>query len=108
MKLKCYRSPAVERRKGGVQGIGLFAVKDITEDELLAIKAGKIVDEATIIKFAKVINGSHVQIAADLFLTGLTPKEVDATLIGYNHSCLPNAYISGQIELRAMRKNCCR
>ncbi len=104
MKLKCYRSSSVERRESCVHGVGLFAVKDIDADELVAIKAGKIVNEAIVIKFADVINGSHVQITPDLFLAGLTPEEVDNTLIGYNHSCTPNGYISGQIELRAMRK----
>lgn len=81
----------------------MFAIKDIAKGELIAVKAGKLVDEATIIKFAKVINGSHHQIEQDLFMTGLTTEEVDQTLIGYNHSCEPNAYVSGQIELRAMR-----
>ena len=103
MKLKCWRSDSVKRRNGGVQGVGLFAVKDIAEDELIAVKAGKLVNETTIIKFADVINGSHIQIEPSLFLTGLTPEEVNDTLIGYNHSCSPNAYISGQIELRAMK-----
>lgn len=103
MKLKCWRSDAVNRRQGGIHGVGLFTIKDIATNELIAIKAGKIVDEATVIKFANVINGSQHQITNELFLTGLTTEEVDNTLIGYNHSCSPNAYISGQIDLRAMR-----
>jgi len=103
MKLKCWRSDSAQRRDGGIQGVGLFAVKDIAKDELIALKAGKLVDEAMIIKFADVINGSHHQIEPDLFLAGLTAEEVNDTLIGYNHSCGPNAYVSGQIELRAMR-----
>ncbi|OGL31316.1 hypothetical protein A3F37_03050 [Candidatus Saccharibacteria bacterium RIFCSPHIGHO2_12_FULL_41_12] len=103
MKLKCWRSDFVQRREGGLQGVGLFAIKDISAHELLAVKAGKIVDEATVIKHADVINGSHHQIEPDLFMTGLTFDEVDRTLIGYNHSCSPNAYISGQIEVRSMK-----
>lgn len=103
MKLKSWRADSVERRSGALHGLGLFAVKDVYKDELLAIKAGKLVDEATIIKFADIINGSHIQIESDLFLTGLTPEEVNDTLIGFNHSCSPNAYVSGQIELRAMK-----
>lgn len=104
MKLRSYHSSLIRRRKGGIHGVGVFAIKDIARDELLGIKAGKIVDETTVIRFAKVINGSHIQIGPDLFLTGLTLAEVDRTLLGYNHSCSPNAYVSGQIELRAMRK----
>src|SRR4051794_16002595 len=102
MDLKSWWAGSVERRPGGLEGVGLFAVKNILKDDLLAIKAGKLVDEATIIKYANVINGSHHQIEKDLFLTGLTKEEVDQTLIGYNHSCSPNAYVSGQIEIRAM------
>jgi SET domain-containing protein len=103
MDLKSWRAGSVERRAGGIHGVGLFAVEDINKNDLLAVKAGKIVDEATVIEKAEVINGSQHQIEKNLFITGLTPEEVDRTLIGYNHSCAPNAYISGQIELRAMR-----
>jgi SET domain-containing protein len=103
MKLKSWRSRSVQRRGGSLHDVGLFAIKDIKRGELLAVKAGRLVDEATVTKYSDVISGSHIQVGSNLFLSGLTPEEVDNTLIGFNHSCSPNAYISGQIELTAMK-----
>lgn|GEM_PF-2318139 len=70
---------------------------------MLALKGGRLVTEQVIESHRGVVNGSHVQVAPDLFLGGITSEEVDATLIGYNHSCSPNAYIDGQIALRALQ-----
>jgi uncharacterized protein len=93
----------VERRGGGIEGVGIFATKNIEKDDLIAIKGGRIINRTTYDKYAEVINGSHHQIEDGLYLAGITPEEVNQTLIGYNHSCEPNSYVSGQIELRALR-----
>ncbi|HEX5796773.1 MAG TPA: SET domain-containing protein-lysine N-methyltransferase [Candidatus Saccharimonadales bacterium] len=104
MSLESWRAPAIERREGGLDGgLGLFAVEDIDENQLLAIRGGRLVTEDVIKANADIINGSHFQLAPNLFSTGLTPEEVDKTLIGYNHSCEPNAYVDGNILLRSMR-----
>jgi SET domain-containing protein len=101
--VRSYRAECVERREGGVHGVGLFATRDIVAEEVLALKNGHLVTEDVIKEYSEIINGSHVQVTDNLFLAGLTLDEVDATLIGYNHSCSPNAYIRGQIALTAMR-----
>lgn len=103
MSLESWRAPSVEKREGGVEGVGLFTTQAIPEDQLLALKGGRLVTEKTIKEHSEVVNGSHVQVTPNLFLAGLTPDEVDKTLIGYNHSCEPNAYIDGQIALRSMK-----
>lgn len=92
--ISCWRSDAVERRQGShVAGQGLFALTDIPASMLVAIKQGRVVNGQTIHNFARIIQGSHQQIGPDKFLTGLTPTEVDKGLVGYNHSCEPNARI---------------
>lgn len=101
--LACYRSELVERHDGGIEGVGLFTVEDVEAGQLLAIKGGRLITAKTLEENLEIIDGSHHQVAPNLFLTGLTPEEVDSTLIGYNHSCDPNAFIDGQIALRAMR-----
>lgn len=101
--LACYRTELVERHEGAIDGLGLFATQDISQDQLLAIKGGRLITEQTLLANLNVINGSHHQVTPSLYLAGLTPEEVDATLIGYNHSCDPNAYVDGNISLRSLR-----
>lgn len=103
MRLACWRSPKVIRRSGGLQGVGLFAVEPIKADELMAVKTGFIVDEAYVKAHAELIQGAHWQITDELFYTPTTEIEHSDILVGFNHSCQPNAYIDGQIILRAMK-----
>lgn len=101
--LTSYRTEAVERREGGIEGVGLFATKDLAQDQLVALKGGRLITERLLLDRLAIVDGSHHQIAPSLFLTGVTTDEVDATLIGYNHSCDPNAYIDGHIAVRTRR-----
>jgi SET domain-containing protein len=103
MKLACWRSPKVIRRSGGLEGVGLFALEPIAVDELMAVKTGHIVDESYVKAHAEMINGSHVQISDNLFYAPTTEAVRSDILIGFNHSCEPNAYIDVQVLLRAMR-----
>lgn len=104
MKLSCWRSPKVVRKSGGLEGVGLFAIEPIAAEELIGIKTGFIVDEAYVKKHAELIQGAHWQISDKLFYTPTTESERSDILIGFNHSCEPNAYIDGQVLLRAMRE----
>lgn len=103
MRLTCWRSPKVIRKEGGLEGLGLFATDFINAGELIAIKTGHIVDEEFIRSHPEIIRGSHLQITDDLFYAPTTEIEHSDTLIGFNHSCEPNAYFEGQIVLRTMR-----
>lgn len=92
--ITCWRYNLVEGREGSaIEGRGLFAVDDIKEGEVVAIKPGHVVDSLTIKDKADIVKGSHQQIGPNQFLTGLTPEEVDKNLVGYNHSCDPNAKV---------------
>lgn len=103
MRLACWRSPKAIRRSGGLQGLGLFAVEPIRTGELVGIKTGHIVDEAYVKAHAGHIRGDHWQITDDFFYASTTETEHSDILIGFNHSCEPNAYIDGQILLRTIR-----
>lgn len=90
----CWRSDSVERRSGSqIEGVGLFATADIKPGDIIAIKPGHNVGRQTIKEKRDIIKGSHQQIDKNSFLTGLTPEEVDKNLVGYNHSCDPNAKV---------------
>lgn len=102
-ELASWRSPLVERREGGLHGIGLFAIKPISQGELIAVKAGKIVTLDFVIAHPHIMRGTHMQLTDDLFLGPTTTEEWDETLIGFNHSCEPNLYIDGDIKVKTMK-----
>ncbi len=92
--ITCWRADSVERRSGSaIHGQGLFATEDIRPGEIIAIKPGKVINTQQVLENEDVIQGSHQQIGPDEFLAGLTPEEVDRNLVGYNHSCDPNAKV---------------
>jgi hypothetical protein len=92
--ISCWRSESSERRDGSeIEGIGLFATQDIPINTLIAIKQGHVVNRTTIKDNAEPINGSHQQIGPSQFLAGITKEEADKNLVGYNHSCDPNARV---------------
>lgn len=89
-KLSTYPDP----EKGG---FGVRAVAAIQKDELLAVFGGRIVrlDEAADPQSLKLI-----QVEEGLYLETMTPGEPADC---FNHSCQPNAGMSGQVALVAMR-----
>lgn len=103
MKLKSWRSPKIERRKTKNRGLACCAITSIKKNEVLAIKAGHIVDEKYIEEHLGIVRGSHMQITDNLFFAPTTDEEWGNTLIGFNHSCEPNAYINGHVVLKALR-----
>jgi SET domain-containing protein len=103
MNLKSWVSPKVQRREGSLHGLGLFALEPIKKDELLAIKAGHIVDEQFVKLNSKLIKGSHMEIAPGIFLAPTSEQEWSDALIGFNHSCEPNSYVNDCIKLFALR-----
>lgn len=92
--ISAWRSSDIERREGSqIDGQGLFALNDIPANMLVAIKQGHLVSGQTVSEYAEIIDGSQQQIGPDEFLTGLTMGEVEQNLVGYNHSCDPNAKV---------------
>ena len=92
--ITCWRSEEVERREGSeIEGRGLFAVDDIDPNTLIAIKPGHMISSRDVKDNAETIQGSQQQIGPNAFLAGLTEEEVDKNLVGYNHSCDPNAKV---------------
>jgi hypothetical protein len=109
--VSCWRADSVERREGSsIEGRGLFATRDIEPGTLVAVKGGRIVTEKTVRQLTKegILHGSQQQIGYDRFLVGLTVEEEDRNLVGYNHSCDPNAVVhiiyGSNISLLVVRK----
>ena len=92
---KCYVRIAEE--KGGY---AVFAAQAIAKGELLVMWSGTLVDGAKLETLSDGFRRHSLQVEEDLFLVSLTESE-PADYV--NHSCSPNAGLSGQISLVAMR-----
>lgn len=104
MMTSSYITPKARKgRKSGIHGRGLFAIKPIRKDEIVAIKGGHIVTRDQLKKFRKIIGDSYIQIDDDFFLAPLSKKEHDRVMMFINHSCEPNVGVKGQITYVAMR-----
>jgi uncharacterized protein len=99
-----YITPKARKgRKSGIHGRGLFAMKPIRKDEIVAIKGGHIVTRDQLKKYRKIIGDSYIQIDDDFFLAPLRKEEHDRVMMFINHSCDPNVGVKGQITYVAMR-----
>jgi hypothetical protein len=92
--VSAWRAPSIERRDGSaIEGRGLFAAADIPANSLIAIKTGHVLTSEQVKENGDIIQGSQQQIGPNQFLAGLDADEVDKNLVGYNHSCDPNAKV---------------
>jgi len=96
----CYLAPALEGRavpqKGGR---GVFAVRPIQAGELLAVLGGEVLTGDMLLRLPPSQHRLTIQVEEDLYLWSSREGPAD----WFNHSCSPNAGLSGQIGLVAMR-----
>jgi SET domain-containing protein len=98
-----YRSPKTVVRVSEVEGRGLFAVAPIVRDEIVAIKGGHIIDEATYQRSKASIGNSDVKVADGFYIAALSPEEYEGVMMFLNHSCDPNVGVQGDTVFVAMR-----
>ena len=99
-----YLSPKTEVRESKIHGRGLFATADIAKDEVVAVKGGRIVDRKTLRgKITPRLGPVEIQIDEDLFITPVTEKERELSMLYSNHSCDANLGMRGDIMFVAMR-----
>lgn len=95
-----YLSPKVQGREAPHKGgHGVFAIVPIHEGELLAVMGGEVVTYDMLLRLPSGARRLTLQVEEKLYL--LTSHEGPGDWI--NHSCSPNAGLSGQIALIAMR-----
>jgi uncharacterized protein len=102
-EIKCYRSPKIEVRSGGLQGRGVFATEKIERGEVVAVKTGHIVTADRLPEIAATVGDFALQIHDRFYLSPISKEEVDRLTIFINHSCDPNVGFDGQITYVAMR-----
>ena len=99
-----YLSPKTEVRESKIHGRGLFAVADIAENEIVAVKGGHIIDRKTLReKITPRLGPVEIQIDEDLFIAPVTEEEREGSMLYSNHSCNPNLGMRGEITFVAMR-----
>jgi SET domain-containing protein len=104
MSVASYINPKARKgKKSGIHGRGLFAIKPIRKNEIVAIKGGHILSREQLKKKRKIVGDSYIQIDDDFFLAPLTKEEHDGVMMFLNHSCDPNVGVKGQITYVAMR-----
>lgn len=96
-----YLSPKLEVRNAPEKGgFAVYACVPLTKNELLAVWGGRVATLEEVLSLSREEQGHTIQIYDDLYLAPIDMEE-PADMI--NHSCDPNAGISGQIVLLAMR-----
>src|ERR1044071_738348 len=99
-----YLSPKTEVRQSKIHGRGLFAICDIAQNEIVAVKGGHIIDRKTLReKITPVLGPVEIQIDDDLFIAPVTEEERELSMLYLNHSCNPNLGMRGEITFVAMR-----
>ena len=82
-------------------GRGVFATRPFATGELLAMWGGWIISTAELNRLSNKERTFAVQVEEDLYL--VTPRAKVGSADFINHSCNPNAGLSGAISLVAMR-----
>jgi SET domain-containing protein len=98
-----YRSDKVEVRNESICGRGVFARQAISAGEIVAIKAGHIVNHEEVIRLTNELGDYSLQIHDNFYLSPRTEEEVEQTTIFINHSCDANVGFEGQIVYVAIR-----
>src|SRR3954452_17820216 len=99
-----YLSPKTEVRESKIHGRGLFAISDIAQDEIVAVKGGHVVDRKTLReKITPRLGPVEIQIDDNLFIAPVTGEERELSMLYSNHSCDANLGIRGEITFVAMR-----
>lgn len=95
-----YLSPKVERRPHPEKGdCGVFAVAPILKGELISLWGGRIMGASEIDPGMPHFTQQILQIEDNFYLASPAMEDADC----FNHSCDPNAGLTGQIGLLAMR-----
>ena len=100
MEINSYLSPKLGvRQHPDPVGPGLYATQPIQQGELLVVWSGVIVNYERLQQLPKQKQRHSVQVEEAAYLVSIQEEPVDYV----NHSCDPNAGISGQIAVIAMR-----
>ena len=96
-------SPKTAIQASKIAGKGLFATKNIVKDEIIAIKAGHVLEKNAFRKLASKYKRVSLQISDNLFIAPIEDNEISRVNVHINHSCKPNVGLKGHLATVAMR-----
>jgi SET domain-containing protein len=99
-----YISPKAAIGASTIHGRGLFAVEEFSAGEIVCVKGGHVFTRPVLEKITPVLGSAEIQIADDLFIGPIHPRQREGSMIFSNHSCDPNIGVQGQIVFIALRK----
>lgn len=101
-----YLSKKIRVRTSGIDRRGIFAVKPVKKDEVLAVWGGHIITDKEFDKLSrkrfKNIDDYATRIANGFYLVSCKKGGLEDDDF-FNHSCNPNAGIKGHVMMVAMR-----
>lgn len=101
-----YVSGKVKVTRSGIDHRGVFAVKPIKKDEIIAVWGGFIISRAEFDRLEKTcfreIENYATKVADGFFLVSCKKGGLEDDDF-FNHSCAPNAGIKGHLIIAAMR-----
>ncbi|WP_395372961.1 SET domain-containing protein [Marinicella sp. W31] len=99
-----FLSAKTKKKDSGTHGIGLFAIEDIAQGEVVAVKGGYIMsrDEWNRIE-SSVGEAAEIQLSDTLVIAPRHADEAEGCMMALNHSCEPNVGVEGQITYITMR-----
>jgi uncharacterized protein len=98
-----YRSLKTQVRESKIHGRGLFAITDMTKNEIVAVKGGHIISREELREITPRLGPVEIQIDDHLFIAPVTEEERESSMLYSNHSCDANLGIRGEITFVAMR-----
>ncbi|MFA5431227.1 MAG: SET domain-containing protein-lysine N-methyltransferase [Candidatus Omnitrophota bacterium] len=101
-----YVSGKVKVNRSGIDHRGVFAVKPISKNEIIAVWGGFIISQSEFVKLEKTcfkkIENYATKVADGFFLVSCKKGGLEDDDF-FNHSCSPNAGIKGHLVIAAMR-----
>ncbi|MFI0411663.1 SET domain-containing protein-lysine N-methyltransferase [Actinomadura sp. 3N508] len=89
-------------RQSAIHGTGAFAVRPISQGEIVAVRAGSVVSYEEARRRDAMLGGFSMQVEEGLFLCPDTANDLQNIAVFLNHSCAPNVGIRGQISFVAL------
>ncbi len=106
--MKSYISPKAKRGLfSNIHGLGIFAVEDISKNEIIAVKKGSHLTKKEM-KDLDIEFGSGIQVNDDLFIAHKDKEELKKSFVYINHNCNPNCGMKGNsgevVSMRDVKK----
>jgi hypothetical protein len=93
----CWLTPSAEVRASPIEGLGLFAIREIAEGETVMRLGGRLIDDAALAALTAPYSSVAIDEGRHLLIDPAHPVRYG------NHSCAPNLWMEGALIVVARR-----